>query len=206
MSIIDQASYSARDVEIETRKPLYQGFIQVESISLRHRLFAQDGYTGLLKRELVHRPEAAGVLIYNDTQQKFALIEQFRIGAVDDAVSPWQLEIIAGLLDAGESAEQCLRRESLEEAGCVLLELEHIFSFYPSAGACSERFHLYAAQAELPAEGDIFGMPDEGENIRLHVLEYQQLEALFQQGRLSNGPVIIALQWLRQHINTLTER
>ncbi len=38
-----------------------------------------------IQRELIHRPEAAGVLIYNHQQQKFALIEQFRIGAIDDA-------------------------------------------------------------------------------------------------------------------------
>jgi ADP-ribose pyrophosphatase len=73
------------------------------------------------------------------------LIEQFRVGAIDDPDSPWQLEIIAGVLDGDESPESCIRRESLEESGCQIDELEHLFSFYPSAGACSEVFHLYAA-------------------------------------------------------------
>ncbi len=41
-----------------------------------------------MQRELIHRPEAAGVLIYDDTQQKFALIEQFRVGAMDDPSLP----------------------------------------------------------------------------------------------------------------------
>jgi ADP-ribose pyrophosphatase len=46
-------------------------------------------------------------------------------------------------------------------------------------------------------------MPDEGENIRLHILDYQDIDPLFQQNRLCNAPVIMALQWLRQHVVTI---
>ena len=171
-------------------------------MNLKHRLFDQTEFTSVIQRELVHRPEAAGVLIYNDRQQKFALIEQFRVGAMDDVDSPWQLEIIAGVLDGDESPESCIRRESLEESGCEIDQLQHLFSFYPSAGACSELFHLYSAQAELPEEGGIFGMPDEGENIQLHLIDYHEIKNLLTNGRLKNAPVIMALQWLQQHIKT----
>ncbi|EPH34699.1 NUDIX hydrolase [Acinetobacter gyllenbergii] len=169
-------------------------------MSLKHRLFDREDYSPLIQRELVHRPEAAGVLLYNDQQQRFALIEQFRIGALSDPVSPWQLEVIAGVLDGDESPESCIRRESLEESGCEITELKHLFSFYPSAGACSEFFHLYVAEVDLPKDGGIFGMPDEGENIQLHLFDYSALEALLNNGRLRNAPVIMALQWLSQHI------
>ena len=205
MTIIKQATYLKDAVVIEKREDAFRGFIQVEKVSLRHRLFGQDHYSKTLQRELVHRPEAAGVLIYNDQQQQFALIEQFRIGALDDADSPWQLEIIAGVLYGDETPETCLYREALEEAGCELFDLEPLFSFYPSAGACSELFHLYVAQAHLPAHGSIFGMADEGENIQLHVFDYQDLTELLTTGRLKNAPVIMALQWLEQHIKTLSD-
>ncbi|ENW06373.1 MULTISPECIES: NUDIX domain-containing protein [Acinetobacter] len=200
MTILDHASYSASDVTIESREFLFRGFIQVEKVSLKHRLFNRSDYSPLIHRELIHRPEAAGVLLYNDQKQKFALIEQFRIGALNDAESAWQLEVIAGVLDGNESPETCIRRESLEESGCEITELEHLFSFYPSAGACSEFFHLYTAEVNLPNEGGIFGMPDEGENIQLHLFNYDQLSTLLKNGRLSNAPVIMALQWLAQHI------
>ena len=200
MTILDHASYSASDVTIESREFLFRGFIQVEKVSLKHRLFNRSDYSPLIHRELIHRPEAAGVLLYNDQKQKFALIEQFRIGALNDAESAWQLEVIAGVLDGNESPETCIRRESLEESGCEITELEHLFSFYPSAGACSEYFHLYTAEVNLPNEGGIFGMPDEGENIQLHLFNYDQLSTLLKNGRLSNAPVIMALQWLAQHI------
>ena len=204
MKILEHASYNKKDVEITQREYLYQGFIQVEKISLRHQLFNQADYTATIQRELIRRKEAAGVLIYNDQQQRFALIEQFRVGAIDDPVSPWQLEIIAGVLDGDESPESCIRRESIEESGCEIQDLEHLFSFYPSAGACDEIFHLYVAQAELPEQGGVFGMPDEGENIQLHIVQYHDLNQLLSSSRLRNAPVIMALQWLKQHVAQIT--
>ncbi|KXZ63134.1 NUDIX domain-containing protein [Acinetobacter venetianus] len=200
MTILDHASYSASDVTIESRAFLFRGFIQVEKVSIRHRLFNRPDYSPLIQRELVHRPEAAGVLLYDDQQQRFALIEQFRIGALNDVESAWQLEVIAGVLDGDESPETCIRRESLEESGCEIKELQHLFSFYPSAGACSEFFHLYVAEVDLPLTGGIFGMPDEGENIQLHLFDYSELAHLLKNGRLRNAPVIMALQWLAQHL------
>ena len=203
MNILQHATYNKKDFAIKSREYLYRGFIQVEKISLHHRLFNQSAYTPVMHRELIKRKEAAGVLIYNDQQQRFALIEQFRVGAIDDLVSPWQLEIIAGVLDGDESAESCIRRESREESGCEIRTLQHLFSFYPSAGACDELFHLYVAQVELPNQGGVFGMPDEGENIQLHLFNYADLDALLGSGRLRNAPIIMALQWLKQHIASL---
>ena len=200
MNILDHASYSASDVTIESREFLFRGFIQVEKVSFRHRLFNQPDYSPVIQRELIHRPEAAGVLLYNDQQQRFALLEQFRVGALNDSESAWQLEVIAGVLDGDEAPEDCIRRESLEESGCEVQQLQHLFSFYPSAGACSEFFHLYAAEVELPKMGGIFGMPDEGENIQLHLFDYSELDTLLKNGRLRNAPVIMALQWLAQHL------
>ena len=200
MNILDHASYSASDVTIESREFLFRGFIQVEKVSFRHRLFNQPDYSPVIQRELIHRPEAAGVLLYNDQQQRFALIEQFRVGALNDSESAWQLEVIAGVLDGDEAPEDCIRRESLEESGCEVQHLQHLFSFYPSAGACSEFFHLYAAEVELPKMGGIFGMPDEGENIQLHLFDYSEVGSLLRNGRLRNAPVIMALQWLAQHL------
>jgi len=199
MDITLQATFDSTAVNIESRELIFKGFVQVERLNLRHRLFNQTNFTPIISRELVRRKQAAGVLLYDDQQQKFALIEQFRIGAID-ADSPWQLEIIAGILDGDESPESCIRRESLEESGCEISTLEHLFSFYPSAGACDELFHLYSAPVCLPAEGGIFGLAEEGENIKLHIIEYDQLNTLLQSRRLCNAAVIMALQWLKQHL------
>lgn len=200
MNILEHASFSASDVSIESRENLFRGFIQVEKVTIKHRLFNKSNYSSSIHRELIHRPEAAGVLLYDNQQRRFALIEQFRIGALNDTVSPWQLEVIAGVLDGDETPETCIRRESLEEAGCEVHDLQHLFTFYPSAGACSEIFHLYVANVELPTSGGVFGMPDEGEDIQLHLFDYSDALLLLKNGRLRNAPVIMALQWLTQHL------
>ena len=62
MKIIQQATYGQHDAQIHQREYLYRGFIQVEKVSLSHRLFNQTTYTPVLQRELIQRPEAAGVL------------------------------------------------------------------------------------------------------------------------------------------------
>lgn len=200
MNILEHASFSASDVSIESRENLFRGFIQVEKVTIKHRLFNKSNYSSSIHRELIHRPEAAGVLLYDNQQRRFALIEQFRIGALNDTVSPWQLEVIAGVLDGDETPETCIRRESLEEAGCEVHDLQHLFTFYPSAGACSEIFHLYVANVELPTSGGVFGMPDEGEDIQLHLFDYSDAPLLLKNGRLRNAPVIMALKWLTQHL------
>ena len=189
--------FSADDVQVLSRNTVYSGFAKIEQIEIRHRLFEDQSFSKPIQRELVRRPEAAGVLLYDSKQQLFALIEQFRIGAIDDKDSAWQLEIVAGLVDAGETAEHTVIREALEEAGVTITNPQFIFSFYPSAGACNELFHLYAADTELSHTNRIFGVMDEAENIRLHVLKYEQLHTLLRQATyLKNSPVIIALQWL----------
>ncbi|MBF7688344.1 NUDIX domain-containing protein [Acinetobacter sp. EC24] len=192
--------YTVKDLRIIKREPIYTGFVKLERVSLSYRLFQQNNYSEIVERECAQRKKAAGVLIYNDAKQQFLLIEQFRVGAIDDPISPWHLEIVAGLLDGNESPEACLYRESLEEAGCELFDLHHLFTFYPSAGASNELFYLYTAQAELPKNGAIFGLVEEGENIQAHIFNYHELPQLFAEQKLRNAPVIMALQWLQQHI------
>lgn len=54
MNIIQQASYNNNDYAIDGREYLFKGFIQVEKLNLRHRLFKQSDYTSVIQRELVH--------------------------------------------------------------------------------------------------------------------------------------------------------
>lgn len=192
--------YTKHDIKIINKEPIYTGFVAVEKLSLTYRLFQQKTHSAIVQRECIRRKKAAGVLIYNDRQKQFLLIEQFRVGAIEDPISPWHLEIVAGLLDGDESPEDCLYRESLEESGCELSDLQHLFTFYPSAGASDELFYLYSAQAELPQHQQIFGLVDEGENIKAHIFTYDDIGTLFSEQKLRNAPVIMALQWLQQHI------
>ena len=50
MNILQQATYQSNEVHIQSREYLYRGFIQVEKVSLKHRLFHQVEYTPILQR------------------------------------------------------------------------------------------------------------------------------------------------------------
>lgn len=194
-------SFFADDVKITTRKTVYKGFAQVEQVTLQHRLFEDQQFSKPILRELVKRPEAAGVLLYDSKQQLFGLIEQFRIGAIDNQHSAWQLEVVAGLVENGDTPEQTVIREAVEEAGAYITNPQLLYSFYPSAGACNELFHLYTSDTQLSHTKQIFGVLGEAENIKLHVLKYEQLTELLSKPQyLQNSPVIIALQWLQQQL------
>lgn len=197
---IYQPQFSMQDVEIIEKQFLYQGFVQVESVTIRHRLFQNSEFTPIMKREIVHRREAAGVLVHDPKQQKFLLIEQFRAATINSSDTSWQLEIIAGLIDAGEDATNCLKREALEEANCLIQQLDFVHRYYPSAGASNEVFNFYVATANLSQSGGIYGEASEGENIKVHIFNYSDISALFSSGYLRNAPVIIALQWLQLYL------
>lgn len=186
--------FSKNDVSVVKRETLFQGFYRLDKLHLQHRQFA-GGMGPVITRELFVRPAAVGVLVYDADSDSVLLIEQFRVGALDD-IHPWQLEIIAGLIEPGESPEDVVRREALEEAGVTLGALEKVMEFMPSPGGSDERFGLYVAQADLALAGGIHGLPEEGEDIRVNVMSFNQAMASLQRGRINNAPCILALQWL----------
>ena len=196
--------FSHKDVEILQRSDLYHGFLQLESVTLRHRLFKNHQFGRELKREMIHRREAVGVFVHDPSLKKFLLIEQFRLGALSAEVSPWQLEIIAGLIDEGEDAVTCLKREALEEAGCTLKDVDFLYRYFPSTGACDEVFSLYSATADLSQAGGIFGAEDEGEDIKVHLFDYADVEPLLQSGHVTNAALLIALQWFQAYIKLVS--
>ena len=194
--------FDHNDVEILDRSWIYSGFVKLEAVTLRHRLFKDQSFSRELRREMTHRREAAGVFVHDPKLEKFLLIEQFRLGAFNSEQTPWQLEIIAGLIDDGEDAITCLKREALEEAGCHLEEIKFLHRYYPSTGACDEIFSMYIATADLSKAGGVFGEESEGEDIKVHLFDYQEAIPLLQSGYVSNAALLIALQWLQFYLLT----
>jgi ADP-ribose pyrophosphatase len=186
--------FTKDDVVVEKREVLFKGFYRVDKLHLRHRQF-EGGMGQLLTREMFVRPAAVGVLIYDADADEVLLIEQFRVGAMATAY-PWQMEIVAGLVEPGESPEEVARREALEEAGVTVDQLEKVMDFLPSPGGSDELFTLFVGRADLGLAGGIHGLPEEGEDIRVNVMSVNQALAALQRGRINNAACLIALQWL----------
>lgn len=193
---------NSSDVNIICKKSAYQGFFTINEYRLTHRQFDGDN-TRELSRECFERGHAVGVLAYDPWQDNIVLLEQFRIGAyvylggeAKQQQSPWLLEIIAGIVEPGESQLEVAHREAQEEAGLALLALEAIADFYSSPGGTSETTQLYCACVDSRDVGGIHGLPEEGEDIRVSVVSYQDVVQLLKKGALNNASAMIAIQWL----------
>jgi ADP-ribose pyrophosphatase len=125
------------------------------------------------------------------------LIEQFRTGMIDSQQSPWLIEIIAGLIEPGERREEVAHREAREETGCELLELQHVMDYYSSPGGFSERVSLYIARADLGDIAGVYGLKEEGEDIRVSRVSAQAAFEMVASNVIASGMPIIALQWLQ---------
>jgi ADP-ribose pyrophosphatase len=194
--------FSRDDVQVLADEASYDGFFQIRTLDLRHRLY-EGGWSKTLSRELFKRHDAVGVLLYDPLMDSVALIEQFRIGvfgseiAEQKQISPWLLELVAGLIDKDEPPEGVAVRESEEEAGCLVQQLEPIAEYYSSAGGSNEYVYLFAGKADLKAVGGVHGLAEENEDIRVQVLSVDTLWLKLQRGELINAHVLIATQWLK---------
>ncbi|WP_372758224.1 NUDIX domain-containing protein [Litorivivens sp.] len=197
-------SFSRDDFTVSSEQTLWKGFFEVVDVSLRHRLF-DGGWSGDIRRVVARRRQAVGVLIYDPALDALAVAEQFRVGALARNPSPWLMELIAGLMEAGESPEDVAHRESQEEAGVTLRALEKVASYYSSPGGSDEYFHLYCGCADLSAAAGVHGLAEENEDIRLHVLPVNEVLAMMDDGRIDNAHSLVALNWFARHHNRLRD-
>ena len=194
--------FGAEDVDLQQREQSFRGYFSLEMLTLRHRLFA-GGWSTPVRRELFQRGDAVGVLPWDPVKDELVLIEQFRVGAIRNDDSPWMLELIAGIVEAGESDAAVVHREAEEEAGCQLGQLEQIATFYPSAGACSEQIRLFVGEVTQSQPGTVQGLESEHEDILVHQLPREQVMQMLDRNEINNGHTLIALQWLARHADRL---
>ena len=207
------AAMTADDVEVARREEAYSGYFRVDRYRLRHRLY-DGGWGPMFEREIFERGHAVGVVLYDPDRDLLVLIEQFRVGAfvagrepgLAGAFSPWLIEIVAGIIDQGETPEAVARREAVEEAGCEISHLERIGVILTSPGGSSETVELYLGLTRAPALGGIHGLDDEHEDIRVLVAPPEEVWRWIDQGRIVNGPALVGLQWFRVHQEQIRKR
>jgi ADP-ribose pyrophosphatase len=174
------------------REPLYQGFFRLECYTVAHDRF--DGGSLTVRREHLERGDAVAVLLVDRGRDEVLLIEQFRIGPAVHGDDPWLVEIVAGMLDAGEDPEACARRECVEEAGYEPARLQRLGEFYTTPGGSSERITLYLGEVDKarPA-ADGGGLDHEHEDIRVLWVPRAQAMAWVAEGRIRSGTPMLAL-------------
>ncbi len=192
-------------IEILEKKNCYEGFFKLVRYRLKHTLFA-GGWSRELLREVLERGHAAAVLPYDPIRDQVVMIEQFRPGAIGHANGAWLWEIVAGILEAGETPSDVVHREAVEEMGCPVSDIIHICDFFVSPGSTNETTALFCGRVNATQAGGIQGIVSENEDIQVHTLSFSTALERLQTGKIHFAPAIIALQWLALHRDEVRAR
>lgn len=141
----------------------------------------RDGKSG--KRLRIDHPEAAAIIPFI-SDDEIIMVRQFRY-----ALEKETLEIPAGKVDPGESAEGCARRELLEETGYEAKELKFIYTYAPAIGYSNELIHVYSAHKLKKLNAKI----DQREIISLEILHLERIKGMIKEGLIVDGKTLIAL-------------
>ena len=183
----------------------FQGYFKVGRYFFRHSLH-QGGQSPVISREVFERGHAAGVLPYDPLRDEVVLIRQFRAGLYAAGRHPWGWESVAGIIEDGETPEQVVRREAVEEAGLKVGDLIPIHNLMLSPGAMSESCTLFLGRVDSTAAGGVFGLASEGENILVKVVPFAEARAMLDRGEIENAAAVVALQWLALHRDEIRTR
>jgi ADP-ribose pyrophosphatase len=185
-------------VEVCSEKRLLDDFFRVDEATLSFERF--DGSMSPRVRRLVfERGDSAAALVFERDANVLLFTEQFRFPAYRKGEG-WPLELMAGMVEEGETPEATVRRECEEELGYRPGNLEPVATFFVSPGGSSERIHLFYAEVTAAMQvGKGGGVAGEHEDIRIVRRSVDETRAALAAGRLTDAKTIIAVQWFLNH-------
>jgi len=156
-----------------------------------------DGEWIYQEREAYDRGNGATILLYNLARQTVILTRQFRLPTyVNGNPSGYLIEACAGILD-GDHPEDCIRKESIEETGYQVTDVEKVFEAYMSPGSVTEIVHFfigqYSANDKVSAGG---GVKAEQEDIEVLELGIEAARSMIETGEIRDGKTILLLYHL----------
>jgi ADP-ribose pyrophosphatase len=191
--------------ELLERTVAFQGYFRLARYRFRHSLY-RGGLSGAFDREVFERGQAAAVLPYDPVRDEVVLIRQFRAGTFAAGRHPWCWEIVAGMIEEGETPEDVARREAVEEAAVEILDLVPLYSLVLSPGACSETCNIFLGRIDSTGIGGVHGLDTENEDILVKTMPFGDALALLARDEIDNSAAVIALQWLALHRDELRNR
>jgi len=210
---MDHTQTKPKAVNVQNLETVYQGYFRIDRYTLCHDRF-NGGTIGPFQREVFERGHAAAVLPYDPITDSIVMIEQFRIGAyaarksphVSDDMSPWLFEVVAGIIEDGEAPEIVAKRETAEESGLHVKQLEKISAYMVSPGGTTETTHLFIGQVDSSEAGGLHGLANEFEDIRVHVVSADDAIALAESDSLQNAAFLVAMLWFKSNREALRKK
>ncbi len=187
-------------VRITAQETLSDNWYLLKKISFDLR--RRDGTWQTQTREVYDRGNGATILLYNLARRTVLLTRQFRMPAFVNGHSGFLIESAAGLLD-NASPEQRIRQEAEEETGYRVESVEKIYEAFMSPGSVTERVHFFIGEYQPDDRiGEGGGLVEEGEDIEVMELEFEQAIAMVSNGEIVDGKTIMLLQYLELRLMT----
>lgn len=165
---------------------------------ITYQLAKKDGTIQTQARETYDRGNGAAILLYNTAQKTVILTRQFRLPTyVNGNETGMMIEACAGLLDK-DNPEDCIRKETQEETGYKITEIQKVFEAYMSPGSVTEILYFFIAEYNKEmkvSEGG--GLEHEQENIEVLELAIDQAMKMVQTGEIKDGKTIMLLQHIK---------
>ncbi|MFS4427875.1 GDP-mannose pyrophosphatase NudK [Chryseobacterium sp. S90] len=163
-----------------------------------YSVLKKDGTTETQSREAYDRGNGAVILLYNQLLNTVILTRQFRLPTyINGNVTGMLIEACAGLLD-NDNPEDCIKRETEEETGYKISKVEKIFEAYMSPGSVTEILHFFIAEYSNEMKiTDGGGLEEEGENIEVLELSFEETLKMIDTGEIKDAKTIMLLQHLR---------
>ena len=181
-------------VEIHSRRRVFDGFFKLEEADLAYERF--DGsMTPPLKRLVFERGDSVAAIVYHREENRLLFLRQFRYPTYEKGPG-WLTEVVAGMQEHGEPAEEALRREILEEVGYEVSHVEQIATFYVSPGGSSERIVLFYAEVTVAGKvGPGGGLIEENEDIVTVSYSPAELAEAVAAGQIQDAKTLIGVLW-----------
>jgi ADP-ribose pyrophosphatase len=182
------------DYIINKKKLLYDGFFKLNEIYFTHKKH-NGKWSDEVRREVFGGAHVSTVLPYDPIKKRILLVNQFRAGVIKNKYNPIQTEIVAGIIDDGETPDEAARRECFEETGCKIKKLIKVNSYFPAPGSSESYYHFFLGEIDSYEDNRIMGQENEQEDILVQSYTIDQVKNLLRQNLITNGITIIALQW-----------
>ncbi|HEY2034065.1 MAG TPA: NUDIX domain-containing protein [Rhizomicrobium sp.] len=184
-------------VKIESEKVLSDNHYILKNVVFSWR--REDGTWQRTAREAYDCGDGCTILLFNRENRSVVLTRQFRMPAFLQGYRDLLVEAAAGLLDGADPADRIVS-EAEEETGFTPKNLRKVYECYMAPGAVKQKIHLFTAEYDPAERGKGGGLADEGEDIEVLELPFDEAVAMMMDGRICDAKTIMLLQHAQLHI------
>jgi nudix-type nucleoside diphosphatase (YffH/AdpP family) len=159
-----------------------------------------DGTWQRSKREAYDRGNGCAILLFDPARRSVVLTRQFRMPAFLNGYREMLIEAAAGLLDEADPKARIIA-ETQEETGYTPRNVTKVFETFMSPGSVTEKLYFFTGEYDHDARsGKGGGLADEGEDIDVLEMAFDEAVAMMADGRICDAKTIMLLQYAQLHL------